>query len=137
MSFRQLTPNDYNEYLKLINEFRPTEFSEDQFKITLVAVNKSSEIWVYEDNGELISTGTIIFEHKFIFNTCIYAHIEDICVKSSYRRKGLGKLLIKHLIERCKGCYKITLDCSNLNIQFYEACGFNLRGNQMCILLKN
>jgi glucosamine-phosphate N-acetyltransferase len=135
MSFRPIVSDDYPKYLSLINEFRPTDFTKEQFVETLAKIHASSEIWVYEKNNELLATGTIIYEHKFIFNTCIYAHIEDICVKATHRRQGLGKRLIQHLIKQASHCYKITLDCADNNIHFYESCGLEHRGNQMCQLL--
>jgi glucosamine-phosphate N-acetyltransferase len=137
MPFRPLKSNDYELYLSLINEFRPTTFTDDQFKETLQTMEKSSVIWVYEEGEQLLATGTIIYETKFIYNTCIYAHIEDICVRASHRRQGLGKKLVAHLIDQARHCYKITLDCADENIKFYESCGLERRGNQMCQLLKN
>lgn len=136
MIIRTLTINDYVQYLSLINEFRTTHFSNDQFIEVLNTINKNSEIWVVEDNDELIATGTILYEHKMIYNICMYAHVEDICVKKNFRRRGIGKQLLEHLIIRAnnKHCYKLTLNCSDDNINFYEACGMNKRGNQMCIL---
>jgi glucosamine-phosphate N-acetyltransferase len=137
MSFRQLTDSDYIKYLDLINEFRATAFTEEMFINTLKNATKNSAIWIYEKNGEFLATGTIIYEYKFLFNTCIYAHIEDVCVRASHRRQGLGKCLIKHLIDQARHCYKITLDCADTNIAFYESCGLERRGNQMCQLLSN
>ena len=97
----------------------------------------SSDIWTVEHNSELIGTATIIYERKFIFNRCILAHIEDVCVKESYRRKGIGRLLIQKLMDEAKEkkCYKITLDCASHNIPFYTACGLDTRGTQMTCLL--
>ncbi len=133
---RKLTENDYVEFYPLINEFRHTEFTENDFKNTLQYINNFGEIWVAEYNGELIGTATVIFEKKFIFNLATLAHIEDVCVKKDYRRMGLGKKLVQKLIERAKEtkCYKITLDCSDENMNFYKACGFSKRGNQMAEL---
>lgn len=137
MTFRLLTVHDYAEFLTLIQEFRPTQFTEEEFQSTLHNIQSSSDIWVYEENGKLLATATIMYEYKFIFNNCIYAHIEDVCVRTSHRRQGLGKQLILHLIKQAHNCYKITLDCSKENIPFYEACGLEWRGNQMCQLISN
>jgi len=137
MTFRQLTVSDYSKYLVLINEFRPTTFTEEMFIATLKNATKNSAIWVYEKDGELLATGTIIYEYKFLFNTCIYAHIEDVCVRATHRRQGLGKTLLRHLIDQARHCYKITLDCADNNVKFYESCGLEKRGNQMCQLLTN
>ena len=135
--FRRLHASDYSQYYRLINEFRSTEFTETQFINTLDKIQQSSEIWVLEQDGRLLATGTIIFEHKFIFDMCIYAHIEDVCVSKEHRRMGLGKQIVNHLLQQVKHCYKVTLDCSDENVPFYLACGLEKRGNQMCQLVSN
>jgi len=137
MAFRPLSFEDYDQYLELINDFRETTFTREQFADTLTKINQSSIIYVYEEKGLLLATGTIIYEHKFLRNTCIYAHIEDVCVRATHRRQGLGKKLMTHLIGAASHCYKITLDCADENVGFYESCGLERRGNQMCQLIEN
>lgn len=136
MIIRRLTESDYEAFYNLIQEFRPTQFTKETFHKVLNAIECSSTIWVIEIDGTLVATATIIYEHKFIFNTCIYAHIEDVCVRESHRRQGLGKTLMQHLIKQASHCYKVTLDCADTNVAFYEACGFERRGNQMSTLIK-
>ena len=36
-------------------------------------------------------------------------------------------------VAREAGCYKVTLECVDDKMPFYEKCGFELKGNQMCI----
>ena len=136
-TFRQLTTDDYEDFKTLISEFRPTEFTRERFLEILALIKKSSEVWLLCHNNKILATGTLILEHKFIFDTCIYAHVEDVCVRESERNKGLGKLLMQHLMSRAKElkCHKITLDCADHNIPFYLKCGLERRGNQMCQLL--
>lgn len=135
---RNLTKNDYLMYLSLINDFRPSKFDELKFINTLHTIEKTGEIYVIEQNNELIATGTILYEWKFIYNISKVGHIEDICVKSEYRNKGYGKIIVNHLVEMAKRneCYKVTLDCSESNSSFYEKCDFEKRGCQMSKLLQ-
>jgi glucosamine-phosphate N-acetyltransferase len=135
---RKLEATDYSKYLLLINDFRPTDFSEEQFITTLNEINNSSVIYVLESEEQFLATATIQYETKFIFNISKLAHIEDVCVKKEYRTQGLGKQILQHCIEAAKsaGAYKITLDCADHNIPFYLKCGFEKRGTQMTILLK-
>lgn len=51
------------------------------------------------------------------------------------RGLGIGKKLISRLIEvgREAGCYKITLECSDDNVEFYTKCGLTRKGNQMSL----
>ena len=52
--------------------------------------------------------------------------IEDVVVKENKRGKGIGKILIKNLIEKAKKnkCDKIILSSSEKNLKFYEKLGF-------------
>jgi glucosamine-phosphate N-acetyltransferase len=136
MIIRRLTESDYDTFYNLIQEFRLTQFTKEMFCKVLGAIERSSTIWVIEISGVLVATATIIYEHKFIFNTCVYAHIEDVCVRESHRRQGIGKTLVEHLVKQANHCYKVTLDCADANVAFYEACGFERRGNQMSTLIK-
>lgn len=129
--FRQLKSSDYAEYYKLINEFRPTHFTEEQFTKILDSVQTSSSIWVLEEDCFLLATGTILYEQKFIHDMAIYAHLEDICVTKTRRGQGLGKKFVTQLLQQVKHCYKVTLDCSDDNIMFYTSCGLEKNGNQM------
>ncbi len=138
MTIRLLTSSDYVAYLRLINDFRETQFTENEFIERLLDLSRHGiEIYVMEDSsGGLVATATLIVEPKFIFNQATYAHIEDVCVAASRRREGLGKAIMKELLAICKerGYYKVTLCCADHNVRFYEACGLEKRGNQMCQL---
>jgi glucosamine-phosphate N-acetyltransferase len=133
MLIRKLTEKDFDQFLILIKQFRPTIFTKEQFIETLKYIINYSEIWVIEENNNLVATATIMYEHKFIHNLCVLAHIEDVCVKEDYRGKGYGKILIKKLQKEAKekGCYKVTLVCSEENVKFYEKCDLEVRGSQM------
>lgn len=128
MEFRKLSLNDYAEYIQLINEFRPSSINEDAFKYILDYYSKIGEIWLAIENStqEIVGTGTIIYEHKFINNGGIVGHIEDIIIAKKHSRKGYGSKMIEYLRERAriKKCYKVILNCSNNIQKFYEKCGF-------------
>ena len=134
--FRALTNDDYEKYLQLINQFRITNYTKEEF-IYFLKENKKIEIWVIEINNELIASGTILYETKLIHNISLYAHIEDIIVDNQFRKQGIGKLLIEYLVQCCKNknCYKILLDCQKELIPFYEKNKFQENGVQMVIYL--
>jgi len=134
---RKVTERDYDQYIVMINEFRTTTFTKEQFNETLNYMKSFSEIYVIEYENDIIATGTIIYEKKFIHNNGSLAHIEDICVKSVYRNFGIGKLIVKHLMLRAKeyGCYKVNLVCTEENSKFYEKCGLEKKGFQMTQLI--
>ena len=127
----------YTYYLPLINDFRETYFTENEFINMLNNISSYIKIFVIEKDSKLIATGSIIIEHKFIFNCSKLAHIEDVCVKKEFRNCGYGKIIVNKLIQEAKqnGCYKITLTCSENNTFFYNKIGFENRGFQMSKLL--
>jgi glucosamine-phosphate N-acetyltransferase len=133
MIIRKLNIYDYDQFLILIKQFRPTEFTKQQFLDRMNYIKNYSDIWVIEENKQLVATATIIYEQKFIHNLCILAHVEDVCVREDFRGKGFGKILMNHLEQQAKekGCYKITLVCSQENSEFYEKCDLEVRGLQM------
>lgn len=137
---RKPIANDYDEFYKLINEFRPTKFSRTLFEQILDTMSKTNtEIWIIEytdtdtTTKSLVATGTIIYETKFIHNCGICAHIEDICVQEEFRTHGFGSILMQHLVTtaKLKGAYKIILDCSEELEVFYTKRGFHKHGLQM------
>ena len=133
--FRKLESRDYDSFLSLINEFRETNFTASQFVDTLFCISLHSDIYVVEYEKQLIATATLLYEKKFIHHLCILGHIEDVCVRSTYRKHGLGKYIISNLVEvaREKKCYKITLDCADDTVEFYQKCNFSRNGNQMSL----
>lgn len=136
---RKLLPTDYTKYLPLISSFRETHFSYDTFSSFLQSIPHTMEIWIYEEKQEIVGTITILFEPKLIFNTCTFAHIEDVCVSESVRKQGIGSKLLEFAIQRAvdTNCRKITLDCADTLIPFYSKNGFDRRGNQMSKIISN
>ena len=133
LSFILLNDTMYHEYYQMINEFRKTHFTYEQFIKTLAYMKTHSEIWLLMENNTMAATGTILFEQKFIHDNSFLGHIEDICVKSEHQGKGYGKKMIHKLVQQAKekGCYKVTLVCNENVKPFYEKCGLEIRGIQM------
>ena len=130
---RLLEQKDYFKYYKLINEFRKTDFSYNNFCNFLN--NKNIQVWIIEENGEIIGTGTLLFEQKLIHNFGIVAHIEDVVISENHRKQNYGKIIIDCLIEKAKenNCYKIILNCDNKLEKFYNKCNFLANGIQMSL----
>ena len=71
----------------------------------------------------------------FPIPTGVKAWIEDVVVDKKERGKGIGKLLIEHLINfsKSKSCDKIILNSKESNIPFYNKLGFVQNEIQMII----
>lgn len=128
MYIRLITTNDYEEFMQLINEFRASRLTKNEFIYVLKNIYEYGKIWLLidEHTKELIGTGTLYFEHKIIHNGGIVARIEDFIIKKTYQGKGCGKFLLSELIKRSKekGCYKVILNCSPELEEFYAKYGF-------------
>ena len=135
MKIRKLNKDDYDQYLPLINNLRETYFSKIIFEELLDIINTNSIIWVIEEDGKLIGTGTILYEYKFIRDISKCAHIEDVCITKDYRSKNYGTLLIDHLINEAQNnnCYKVILDCNSELEKFYAKSGLIKSGIQMAL----
>ena len=98
-----------NNYDKEINE---SIFSSDEVD-GIVAM----------EEGNVLGYASIHYIKKITRKSGI---IEDVVVKESKRGKGIGKLLVKNLIEKAKknNCDKIILSSSEKNLKFYEKLGF-------------
>ena len=133
MKIRKLNKDDYDQYLLLINDFKKTYFSKIIFEELLDIINNNSIIWVIEEDGKLIGTGTLLYEYKFIRDISKCAHIEDICILKDYRGKNYGTILIDHLIDEAQNnnCYKIILNCDSELEKFYAKSGLIKSGIQM------
>jgi len=134
---RKLLETDYEKYKVLINGFRETDFTCAEYINTLNNIQQTSDIWIVVNENEIIGTGTILYETKFIHNISLYAHIEDIYVEEKYRKHGIGKLLVEHLVNEAKKrkCHKVILDCNESLESFYTKNNFRKNGSQMVIYL--
>ncbi|KAJ3258711.1 N-acetyltransferase [Boothiomyces macroporosus] len=129
--FRPLMKSDYQPFLKLLSQLTSVgNISESQFDNQfdwLVNHNDTQRTLVIEntENNQLVGSGSIIVERKFIHECGMVGHIEDIVICESTRGKKLGKCLIDQLahIGETMGCYKVLLSCAEKNVGFYEKCG--------------
>lgn len=61
---------------------------------------------------------------RVISDYCFHAYIDDVMVHPSYQHKGIGKLLMTHLIDALPHIETITLFCKSDLVPFYEQQGF-------------
>jgi len=99
---------------------------------------KSSQVYfpiviVSKANDQVVGTGTVFMEKKFLRSLGTVGHIEDIAVDKSQQGKKLGLRIIQALtgISEGLGAYKTILNCSDFNIPFYEKCGFSKKDIEM------
>jgi glucosamine-phosphate N-acetyltransferase len=79
---------------------------------------------VSRETDQIVATGGVIVERKFLRGLGRVGHIEDIAVAREMQGKKLGLRLIQaltHIAENA-GCYKSILDCSEENTRAYRSC---------------
>ncbi len=97
-----------------------------------VLANPNSYILVAEAEGKVI--GFISFmTRKTIIHSGLCGLIDELVVSKKYRRKGVGKELIKAAVEECRKlrCCEVELSTESTNVnarEFYKHCGFEETG---------
>ena len=92
--------------------------------------------WIALDNEEIIATSGLCFSEVPPFFPIIdgkVAYVMNMLTFPSYRNQGIGKELLKRIIEEAKqlGYKKITLNASDMGRPLYEKYGFKNVHNAM------
>ncbi len=112
------------EYEKLLDEVKVTG---EILKENLFGKRKYAEVIVAE--FDKIPVGQALFFHNFsTFLGKPGIYLEDLYVKPEFRGKGIGKALLKKLIETAKdrNCGRVewvVLDWNKPSIEFYKKLG--------------
>ena len=128
------------QYLQLLSFLTDTpNITTKEFLYQINEISKMGIIficYVYNISSKsitILGSGTILYEPKIIHGCKKVGHIEDIVVHEIYRTHGIGKNIIKKLIDIAneKKCYKVILDCKADLKKFYEKFGFKQNNYQM------
>src|SRR5688500_8166996 len=116
MVIRTLTNSaeDYKQFLPVIQEFRPTHLTYEQFKAVFLHRHfHGNHTFVAVVNDRIVGSASVVLEEKFIHDGGIVGHIEDVIVCKDYRHQGIGEELVKHCSKFAqeRGAYKVILDC--------------------------
>jgi ribosomal protein S18 acetylase RimI-like enzyme len=130
MKIRQLQLSD----TKQVIDIWTSSFSRN-FSITLnpgYLNDPNSRTMVICEGNTIIGVASIHIIYKLSRTLGL---IEDVAVDKNHRGKGIGKSLVKKLIEigKQKNCDKIVLNTSEKNSKFYEKIGFEKNEIQMVI----
>ena len=138
MKLNILTSTNYEkeDILNLLSQLTTCpHISTETYNKILNNLPTNQYIYVFENDGKPIAMGTIVIEQKLIHGGACVAHMEDIIVDKNYRGRKIGATLVKQLIEEAKKyhCYKIILNCSDDNEDFYKHNGFKKKSNGMAL----
>ena len=101
-------------------------FSEPWSKSAFQDCLQAAACWVLEQSGVICAYGVLSVETE-------QAHILNLCVESRFRRRGLGRRLVTHLLDQARldGARIAFLEVrpSNRNaLQLYKSMGFRPAG---------
>ncbi|KAI5190223.1 glucosamine-phosphate N-acetyltransferase [Nematocida minor] len=140
-TIRKLRKKDINEnYFSLLSTLTTAPYpgaaeAEKMYRFLRNNRQTYSIFVVVSAEDEVIGTGTLLTERKFIRDLGTVGHIEDIVISKEYQGHGLGMQLIRYLTEKAKEkeCYKVILACSEENQKFYEKCGYSKKEVMMAL----
>ena len=131
---RYLQEEDHNDYIKLIGQLTSIgRITQSQFIEFVNNQNDKHRTIVYEHEGKIIACLTYLIEQKIAHSYSCVMHIEDVVVEKEFRGKGLSRVIMDKAIEISKSmnCYKVILNCSKENVNFYKHLGFSQNEYQM------
>lgn len=120
-------------YLKVDNPFEKKQFEEaldsSTTKIFVVENCENKEIVAYSIIQIMNIQNPICVQKKFIY-------IDDFCVKSTFKRNGIGRKLFKYIGEyaKSKEASSLQLNVWEFNqeaIDFYNSMGMSTRNRRM------
>lgn len=92
------TLTDVKDLDVLMHELSPTSYCNESILDAVIA-DENSHAYVIREEGHIVAAGTLCIIHTLEFtNACI----ESVVVSSKQRGKGLGKLLVEHMINEAK-----------------------------------
>lgn len=125
--------------LKNLSNSTVTDIDEGKKQFKKIKKNKNHHIYVAidKDSKEVIGLITLLVEPKFIHDNGYLGHIEDVVTRKGFEGQGIGKELVSQANKEAakEGCYRVILNCSDENMDFYEKLGFKKRENEMALEL--
>jgi len=123
LQFRKMTLNDVDEVMQIELDAYPFPWTHGIFKDCL---RSGYECWVVEERGYI--AGYMVFSIG-----AGESHLLNVCVEDSYRRQGLGKILLRKLYQLAfgQGAEAVFLEVRPSNVsalELYKAEGFEQIG---------
>uniref|UniRef100_A0A914V8C9 Glucosamine 6-phosphate N-acetyltransferase n=1 Tax=Plectus sambesii TaxID=2011161 RepID=A0A914V8C9_9BILA len=134
LTVRPLKVGDYDRgYLPLLSQLTSVgSISKAQFveRFNVMANTRPQAYYVVvieeKKTEQVVGSATLVLEWKFIHEAGARGRVEDVVVSDEMRGRQLGKVLNQHLVALAThfGVYKLSLECKDKLIGFYEQFGF-------------
>jgi len=92
-------------------------------------------IYTFEVGDKVVATASGYLYPSLLHGGQPRMQIENVCTRKEHQGNGYASHLIGLLIELAeeKGCYKVSLSCSDKNLDFYQNRGFKQHEHTMRI----
>ena len=118
---------DQVDWQELSNLYRAAPLGDKKAEdLKLVFSNSMFKVFVYDD-GQLVGVGRALADGRDASYLC------DIAVRPSHQGMGLGKEIVRALVERSRGHRKIILYAAPGKDTFYLKLGFKRMTTAMAI----
>ena len=133
LRLRPLQVGDFRlGFLQLLTQLTKVgDISEEQWHHRFMDMKRKSGtyyVMVVEDSQtrQVVGATTLVVEQKFIHECSQVGRVEDVVVSDQYRGRQLGKFLVAAavLLAQKLHCYKVTLNCTDNMVKFYNGIGF-------------
>ena len=133
-TIRPVQTHELRSLLELYKHLNPTDPLPEKEQLQQVWNQLFSDpkitCWVVDLEGKLIASCVLVVMPNLTRKARPYALIENVVTHPDYRRQGIGKRLLHHVLQFAwsENCYKVML-LSSVNReeahQFYERVGFS------------
>ena len=119
------TLTDVKDLDQLMHELSSTSYCNEAILDAIVA-DENSHAYIIREEGHIVAAGTLCVVHTLEFtNACI----ESVVVSSKQRGQGLGRLLVKHMVNAAKrmDVHSIHLTSNPMRVaanKLYQSLGF-------------
>ena len=133
LRLRPLQLGDFRKgFLQLLSQLTKVgDISEEQWRTRFLDMKRkcgSYFVMVVEDSltWQVVGATTLVVEQKFIHGCSQVGRVEDVVVSDQFRGRQLGKFLVASavLLAQKLHCYKVTLNCTDKMLKFYNGIGF-------------
>jgi len=99
-------------------------------------------LFVAEFKGEILGVMALLIMDNLGHRGAPSALVEDVVVRQDWRRRGLGRQMLRFAVDRAraKGCYKLALSSHQDREEahhFYASLGFQKHGYSFLVELKS
>lgn len=123
--------NDFPGLLALLNTTYGSTIERDVLEREYITDDRNVLVAIDSDLGNVIGSTFVEIQQDYVRPSRI-AYITYVAVDETYRKRGIGKLLIKKVEELCGewNCSAIELTSANFRVgahEFYKKLGFTVK----------